>query len=834
VSPAVQSLHQAVRRLRRAPAFSAAAALTLALGLGATTAVFSVVNAVLLRPLPYPHPDRLVDLSHTLALTGVSRVDQSDATYLYYRRANRVFADVAVYRVTGVNLGRLSGATTGGDTRSERLSAGRVSASTFGVLGAAALHGRTFRESEDRPDAPPVVLIAQRLWERKYGAEPGIVGRQLEIDGVPREVVGIMPAGFDLPAARTDVWVPIGIDPANTASAAFDYRGVARLRDGVSLEAAAADLQRLLPRVPEAFPGRLTTAAIEQIRMRAVVRPLRDVVVVDVGRVLWVVLGAVACVLLIACANVMNLFLVRAEGRQHELAVRRALGAGRGALVREHVVEGAALAAVGAALGLGLAAAGVRVLRSLEGTIDIPRLSEVRVDGTVLAVAGGVTVLAILLVTALPAVRAASSAALGVLSLHEMGRSLTAGRRRHRARHALVVAQLALALVLLTGAGLMARSFAHLRSVPSGIDAAHAFTFRVALPPAAYAAPGSAARFIVRAIDDIAAVPGVPAVGAISKLPLVAESRRDTALFLEDRPLAPGSMPNVHQVAFASPGYFRAMGIPLIDGRVFGRPDPARAPREVVVSRALARRYWPSGGGVGKHVRMAPAGEWYTIVGIAGDVRGTALEQPPDEIAYLPLVVSLGGATGSAAGPLWTPHEVAFVARSDRDPALIAPRVEGAVRALDPAVPAYGARVMAEVVAQASARTTLTLVLLGIASVVALALGMVGIYGVVSYVVSLRTREIAVRLALGARPIDVRRMISRQAGAVAALGIAVGLAGAVALTRVLSALLFGVSPVDPLSMIGAAAVLACVAAIASWVPARRAAALDPAQALRAE
>src|SRR5690349_2512431 len=633
------TIRHAIRRLLRERSLTMAAVLTLALGIGATTAVFTVVNAVLLQPLPYARPERLVDLSHTLTISGITRVDQSDATFLYYARENRVFTGIGAYRITGVNVAGAADGSTSADARAERLNAGLVSASTFPVLGATPILGRTFRDNEDRRDAPRVALLGQRLWERKFAADRGIIGRQISIDGVPREIVGIMPAEFDLPGASTELWLPLGIDPAHTASAAFDYRGVGRLRDGVSLDAAAADLQRLLPRVPEAYPGRLTTQSIEQIRMRAVVRPLRDVVVGDVGRVLWVVLGAVACVLLIACANVMNLLLVRAEGRQHELAIRRALGAERWTLARDHLAEGSVLAVVGAVLGLGVAVAGVRVLRSLEGSIDVPRLAEVHVGGVVLVVVAAVTVLATLLVSVLPALRAAASTALPALT--EMGRALTASRGRHRARHVLVVAQLALALVLLAGAGLMARSFARLRSVPSGIDAAHAFAFRVALPTATYSDSGDATRFIIRALERIATIPGVDAAGAISKLPFVPDARQDSALFVEERPLAPGTMPNIHQFAFASPGYFRAMGIPLIEGRTFEALDPARAPRELVMSRTVASRYWPQGTAVGKHVRMAPVGEWYTVVGVADDVRGGGLDQPPDEAVYLPLVVTL-------------------------------------------------------------------------------------------------------------------------------------------------------------------------------------------------
>src|SRR5215207_6791102 len=460
VNPVFVQFRLALRRLGRAPAFAVAAALTLMLGVGATTAVFSVINGVLLRPLPYQRAERLVDLSHTITVSGVSSVDQSDATFLFYRRANHVFSDVAAYRVVSVNVGGASRGSSADDARAERVAAGRVSASTFAVLGVPALRGRALADADDQPGAPRVVVLGQRLWERKFGGDPAVVGQSLPIDGVAREVVGIMPAGFRLPSGRTDLWIPLGLDPANTASAAFDYRGVARLRDGVSLQTAAADLQRLLPRVPEAFPGRLTAAAIEQIRMQAVVTPLRDVVVGDVGRVLWVVLGAVACVLLVACANVMNLFLVRAEGRQHELAVRRALGAGRATLVMEFMSAGAVLAALGGTLGIGVAASGVRVLRALEGAVDIPRITDVGIDGTVLAVAGATTILAALLVSALPSLRSASVAPSSLLS--DAGRSTTAGRRRHHVRHALVVTQMALALVLLAGAGLMARSFASL------------------------------------------------------------------------------------------------------------------------------------------------------------------------------------------------------------------------------------------------------------------------------------------------------------------------------------------------------------------------------------
>jgi predicted permease len=821
-----------VRRLARAPAFAAAAVLTLALGVGATTAVFSVINGVLLRPLPFPSSDRLVDLSHTLALSGVTHVDQSDATFLYYRQANHVFQDVGAYRSVGVNLS--DPARAGAGERSERVAATRVSASTFRVLRIPPLLGRAFRDEEDRVDAAPVVVIGQRLWEREFGGERSVLGRRVDVDGVLREVVGIMPASFRWPTPATEVWLPIGLDPANTASAAFDYRGVARLRDGVTVERAESELQRLLPEVPVAYPGRLTVAAIQITHMRAGVRPLRDVVVGDVGRVLWVVFGAAACLLFIACANVTNLFLVRLEGRRHELAVRRALGGSRASIAAELLAEAMVVAAAGATLAVALATAAMQVLPSVHAAIGVPRLDEVSLDGRVLAVALLATLVSILLVCAAPVLalnRTNPSAALNAVN-----RSTMLGGNRHGARHAFVVVQVAIGLVLLSAAGLMARSFAKLRSIEPGFEPSHAVEFRVALPRATYAAPRDPAVYVARALDAIAAVPGVEASSAVTKLPLVDEGRRDTALFVEDHPLAPGVMPNIHQVVFTTGDYFRALGIPLVAGRPFGRMDPSVGRREMVVSRALAARYWADAReAVGKRVRMGPRSPWFTIIGVAGDVRGSGLDQPMDETIYLPIVTPLGSSGGIVAtDSLWTPREVAFVARSTGDPGAVTAPVERAVRAIDPSVPSYGTALMRDIVGGATARTSFTLVLLGAAAVGALALALVGIYGVISYAVTLRGRELAVRLALGAQPRDVQVMVTRQVTGLAVAGVVVGVAGALALTRVLARLLFGVSPTDPVALGGAAAVLLGAAIAAGWLPARRAARTNPTRALQTD
>ena len=827
-----QLIRHGARRLGRAPAFTTAAVVTLTLGVGATTAVFSIVNGVLLRPLPFPRSDRLVELSHTLTISGVTNVDQSDATFLYYRKANHVFQDVAAYRSVGVNL---SDPANGSDAaRSERIAAARTSASSFRVLRVAPSLGRTFRDAEDRPEAPPVVVIGQRLWERRYGGDPSILGRRLEIDGVLRQVIGIMPASFRWPTSATELWIPIGIDPANTASAAFDYRGLARLRDGVSVETARAELQRLLPEVPVAFPGRLTVAAIEVTHMRAVVRPLRDVIVGDVGRVLWVVFGAAGCVLLIACANVTNLFLVRLQGRQHELAVRRALGATRVSVAAEVFVEGIIVATAGGILAFALAAAATRILPSLHVAIGIPRLDEVSMDGRVLLVVLLTTLVAVALVCAAPIValdRMSPSA-----SLNAVNRSTMSGGNRLGARQAFVIAQVAIGLVLLSAAGLMARSFGKLRAVEPGFDAGREVEFRVALPRAQYASPRDPATYVASAIDAMSAVPGVQVAAAVTKLPLLDEGRRDTALFVQNHPLAPGVMPNIHQVVFATSEYFRALGIPLVAGQSFAAMDPSRARREMVVSRALAARYWAdTRQAIGRRVRMSPRGPWFTIIGVAGDVRGSGLDAPPDEIIYLPLVVALGSAGDViATDSLWTPREIAFVARAAGDPSVISAPVQRAVRSIDPSVPSYGSALMRDVVARAAARTSFTLVLLGAAAAGALGLALVGIYGVISYAITLRARELAVRLALGAQPRDLQLMVTRQVAGLATIGIAIGLAGTVALTRVLARLLFGVSPTDPIALGLAALLLLSAATAAGWLPARRAARTDPTRALRAQ
>ena len=822
-------LRQTWRRLVRAPGFTLSASITLMLGIGGTTAVFTVVNGVLLRPLPYARSDRLVDLSHTLAVPGILHVDQSDATYLVYRAGNRVFTDVGAYEATSANLLPWT-ATGAGSGEAERAPAALMTAGVFRVLEVGPRFGRELSDADVQPGAAPVALIGASLWERKFGGDPSVIGRQMMVDGVERTIVGVMPASFHFPEAATAIWLPLVIDPAHTASAAFDFRGIARLRDGVTLDAARADLQRLLPTVPVVYPGRLTVDAARATHMQAVVRPLRDVVVGDVGRVLWVVLGAAVVLLAIACANVANLFLARAEGRQRELAVRRALGAGRLSVLGEFLSEAGLIAAIGAALGIGCALAAVRVLAAAGAASSVPRLGDVRVDVLVVVVAVVAAALAALLVSLVPVVRARALSLSAILGA--TGSGATGGRARSGARRGLVIAQVALALVLLAGAGLLARSFAALRAVDPGFAPAHALAFRVAMPNVGYPAAADVARLVTQVSDSLEALPGVRAAGVVTKLPLMDERHQDSAVFVEDHPLRPGTIPGIHSMAFVTPGYFRAMGIPLAAGRVFERidpsMDPATRPREVVVSEAFAQRYWKGVSPIGRRIRMTGSDPWSTIVGVVGSVHDAGLDQPATETVYMPLL------TLNAAGKAWAPRDVAFVVRASGDETgLIAP-IRRIVANVAPALPIYAVTPVSAIVTHAEARTTFTLTILGIAALIAMCIGAVGIYGVIAYLVSLRTREIGVRMALGAQPAQVRRMIARHALVDAAIGIAVGLVSAALLTRVLGSVLFGVSPTDPLALGGAAAVLVATAIAASWIPARRAAALEPSIALRVE
>jgi predicted permease len=818
-SAARQHARHALRRLRGAPGFAAAVVAMLALGIGATAAVFGVVDGILLRPLPFAEPARLVGLSHSIQIAGLNTVQQSDASFLLYQRHARAFDGVAAWRERDVNVAAPSAAASG----AERVVAVGVSASFFPVLGVRPLAGRGFVEGEDRVGAPPLVVLSEPLWRRKFGADPAIVGKRVVVDGQPREVVGVMPADFRYPSASTAIWYPLPLDPPHANPGSFNYTAVARLKPGVTAEAARADLARVLPRLLDEFPSDIPKAMFEQAHVTPIVTPLRDVLVGDVTHMLWLLLGAVVLLLLVACANVASLFLVRAEGAQRDVAVRNALGAGAGAIVAQYFGEAALLAAAGGALGVALAAAGMAALRRLPIGVDLPRLAEVGVDARVVLFALVVSALGALVVSLMPVLRARRIAPAVVLK--ESSRSATAGRDRQRARSALVVAQVALALVLVAGSALMARSFARLRDVRPGFDAEGLFTMRVALPLATYTDGARALAFYDRVLAEARAIPGVRDATVTEWLPLTSD-HNDSAMEVEDHPLAEGEVPPDHPLVFATPEYFRTMQVPLLSGRTFTPEDAAHLPLEVIVSRAFAEKYWPGKDPIGKRLRQGLTKTWYTVVGVAGDVHLEALEKPAEQTIYFPLAIP------DDSGRADVTRAATVVVRTAGDPLRLAGPLRAAVRRVDPSIPTYAEQPMTAVLRASAARTRFVLVMLGVASLVALAIGAVGLYGVLAYGVTLRRREIGVRIALGAGSSDVSRMIARRGVVLAAIGVAVGLAGALAATRLLHGLLYDVSPTDPAALGATCAVLLGVAALASWLPARRAAAVDPMEALR--
>jgi predicted permease len=807
-------LAHAARRLRRCPGFAVATVVTLALGIGASTAIFSLVYGVVLNPLSYPDADRLVAIQHSAEGAGLPQLGVSLGTYVHYREYNEAFEEITVF--TPTYLAVL------GDGGAQRVPGAMVSQGFFEIFldGPPAL-GRVISEADQVPGAPRVAMIGEELWRTRYGADPGIIGRSISVEGAPVEVIGVLPATFDVPSSATQVWVAQQIDPEQVILGGFGRYGVGRLKPGVTGEQAWAELQRLIPTMAERFNPVAFDLLVTGGGLAAIVTPLKETVVGDVEQMLWILLGTVLFVLGVVCANVANLFLVRAESQRREIAVRAALGAGRAQIVRHHLAESLLLGAVGGTAGVLLALLGLRWVAAW-GSSTIPRLHEVGIHLPVLAFAAAISLGASLTFGLIPTVRHRGAALAGTMS--DGGRGATLGRKRHRARNALVVAQISLAVVLLVGAGLMVRTFRHLRGVEPGFDAGSSLVFRVGLPEALYPGRVEAMQFQQRVLERVSQLPGVSAVGATRCLPLDGCDNR-TPVYAEGIPFEPGETPPSVDVRGATSGFFRAMGIPLIEGRAFEPADPGRRPAAAVVSVNVAERLWPGESAVGKRIYPdVPEEDPYTVVGVVGNVISYGLAEPPPEILW----VSFLGPYGYVAPP----HAMTFVVRTEVPPLSLAPALRAALQELDANVPLSDLRTMREVVEQASAPTEFAMLLLVAAGGVALALGAVGVYGVLSYVVSQRTGEIGVRIALGAVAGDVSRMILRQGAAVAAVGVILGLAGALALTQLMEAVLFGVSPVDPLTYAAVALGLVLIALLASYLPARRAASVDPVDALR--
>lgn len=812
----LSELRSAARRLWRAPQFSIPVVATLALGVGAITAVFSVVHGVLIRPLPYPDSDRLVWLDHGAPGLDVSQgLTMTEGIFVHYRRHSRTLDRLALYEEEEVNLT--------GDASPERVRAAVVTPSLFRILGASAKVGRPFIESDLAADEPAAVILDYALWSRRFGRDPAVVGRTIELDGREVAVVGVMPPDFSFPSDDTELWLPLVVDSSRFGG--FTRRGIARLAAGVKPAAAEADLQRLIPDLVESFPGPSAKSAVEEARLRARVVPLKDHIVGETRRALWLVLATVALVLLISCVNVANLLLVRSETREREVAVRTALGASRTQMARHFLAESIWLAGAGAVAGLALSAAGVELIRSL-GTASLPRLHEVKFDVAAPVFAAGLALALALAFAAVPTLRGVPQL---VGALREGGRGATTGRRRVSLRHALVAGQVALALVLLIGAGLMLRTYRAIHAIDPGLRPENVLTFEVGLPPEGYPNREAAVAFHEELLERLEALPGVISAGASTCLPLCG-SWNGYLVQVEDRPPRPGELPPVVATRRVSPGYLETLGTPLRSGRLLERADHEHRTGAAVINVAMADAYWPGEEPLGQrfyHELYDESPAWYTVVGVVENMPIRDPTEEPARTVYLPLL-HLDGAVGPS------PHRLGYAVRSAVPPLALAGAVRRTVWSLDGGLPVASLRTMEGIISGATVRMQFTMIMLLVSAGAALALGAVGLYGVVSYVVGRRTREFGVRKALGAEAARIRTMVVRQGAVVAAVGIVLGLVASIALARTMEALLYGVTPVDPVTYVGVSALLLAVVIVASWIPARRAARVDPAEALRAE
>jgi putative ABC transport system permease protein len=815
-------LQRITRRLVKSPVFTSVAVMTLALGIGANAAIFSVINGVLLKPLPFAEADRLVGVWHSAPGVNIPLMNQGPATYLTYREENQTFEDIGLWATAAVSV------TGAGEP--ERVAALRVTDGLLGVLRVHPATGRSFTAEDDRPGAPQTIMLAHGYWQRKFGGDPAVVGRMVDVDGLAREVIGVLPEGFRFLDRDPQILLTFRFNRAEIFLGNFSYQGIARLKPGVTLEQANADIARMIPMLTERWPlpPGFSRGMLDEARLTPNVRPLSADVIGDVGNVLWVLLGTVGLVLLIACANVANLFLVRAEGRQQELAIHAALGASRGRITWELLSESLSLAALGGAAGLLLAHLGIRSIVAIAPDA-LPRVEEIGIDGTVIAFTVGVSLVAGLLFGLLPVLKFTRPHL--ATALKEGGRASSGGRARHVARNTLVVVEIALAVVLLVGSGLMMRTFQAMRQVDPGYTApADVLTFRIGIPSSLVPDAEQAVRIHQQVAERVTAVPGVTSVGVASSAPMDGNRSMDP-IFVEDFPGAADRLPPIRRFKFAGERYFETMGTRMVAGRALTWQDALTRAEVVVVSESFAREYWQDPqAALGRRVRETPQNRWRTIVGVVGDVREDGLAQPAPATVYWPMLVD-----GMWGDDVVAMRFASFAVRTARagSPTLLQ-EIQQAVWSVNPNLPVASVRTLDALQAESMAQTSFALVILGIAAGVAFLLGIVGIYGVISYVATQRTREIGIRLALGAARGNVTGLFLRQALVLAGIGIAVGMAAAAGATRAMQAMLFGVSATDPLTYALVALALGSTALIAAYIPAARASRVDPAMALRYE
>jgi predicted permease len=780
--------------------FTAITLITLAVGIGANTAIFSVLSGVLLKPLPYPDPGRLVGVWETAPGLGWQDADASPSTYFTFREENRTFQDIGLWRTESVSVTGIG--------EPEQVDCLSVTGGTLPILGVGPIRGRWFSRQDDSPGSPKTVMLAYGYWQRKFGGDLSVLGRRIMIDGEAREVIGIMPQRFRFMMNRNAALIlPFQLNRSETFIGNFSYRAVARLKPGVTLAQANADEARMLPVMMLKFPPApgISLKMFEEAHLGPNVRPLKVDVVGDIGKMLWVLMGTVGVVLFIACANVANLLLVRAEGRQQELAIRAALGAGWSRIARELLLESMILGVVGGVLGLGLAYAALRLLVAA-GPAGLPRLDEISIDAPVLLFTLGISLFAGVLFGLIPVFKYAGPRLES--ALRQGGRTASGGRERHRARSVLVVVQVSLALVLLVSSGLMIRTVRALNRVQPGFTRPEQIlTFHVSIPDAQVPKAEQVVRTYAQMMEKIAAIPGVTSVGLSTSITLDGWTNNDP-IFAADKVYSEAQIPPLRRYKFISPGFFKTMGNPLVAGRDLTWTDIYQTRPVILVSENLARELWQSpAAALGKQVRENPKAKWREVIGVVGNERDDGLSQKAPTIAYWPMIIK-----DFWEDAIHVQRNQAFAIRSSRaGSAAFLKEVRQAVWSVNASLPIANVRTMKEIYDRSMARTSFTLVMLTIAGSMALLLGIVGIYGVISYAVSQRTREIGIRIALGAPQQTVRRMFVREGLLLTAIGVACGLTAALALTRLMTALLFGVSALDPVTYAAVSVILVAAA-----------------------
>jgi putative ABC transport system permease protein len=802
-----RDVRYAFRSLRRSPGFVAVAVFCLALGIGANAAIFSVINAVLLRPLPFREPEQLVRLLE--ATRDGFEGSVSVPNFRDWKAQSRSFERMTMYGVTSRNL---QGA--GGDP--ERIRAIEATADLFPLLGVVPMLGRTFGEGEDTPGRGAVAVVSEGMWRRRFGGEPAVVGQTIDLDGTPYTIIGVMPARFDFPAGGrlADVWLPlVPTERQERARGSHNHSVVGRLRDGVTLEQAAEEMRRIAAAIERDHPQTQTNRTVK-------LYPLHEAVVGHVRPALKVLFGAVGMVLLIACANVANLLLARAATRRHEVAVRLALGAGRARLVRQLLVESIVLALVGASFGMLLAWWGLEALRPLAERA-LPLSGEIPLDRRVFGFLLAVATLSGIVFGLLPALATAGGDVREHLA--ESGSKSTSTGGQQRTRSLLVVAEVALSLVLLVGAGLLLRGFVLLQRTAPGLDPENVLTAHVAIPAGRYPDEAAARDRLVRPLlDNVRAIPGVRSAAGVSMLP-IQSAWTNWSYAVVGKPAPPPGKGPIAEIRVATPGFFQALGIPMRAGRDFTEQDGDTANEVIIINEVLARKEFQDANPIGKQFMVG--GGPHTVVGVVGAVRQAGLDREPLPEMYFPY---------TERGTMGWMRDVTLVLKTTVPPDGVVAQLRQAVRAADPAQPIFQVATMEDVIAESLANRRLTLSLLAVFAAIALLLAAAGLYGVIAYLVAQRTREIGIRVALGAQNSDVLRLMMRHGASLTAAGIVVGLLGSVALTRLLESLLFGVSARDPLTFAAVAALLGAVALLATWVPARRATRVDPMIALRSE